>query len=117
MDNKTNEIKCEICGRVIHDLKNGCPYCSSDNSESSEELYEVKDNKVNSLASLIKILGWITAIVFIIAFLASTDLSNFFVVILIIVAILLGCLLPFYASAEVIQILHDIRYKLYFSKK
>lgn len=101
---KTEENICPDCGREIDDVKNGCLYC-----KSKEEYLTRKNSKAqNTIASILQILAWGVLLVGIFFGTIMSGEPNF----LILIASFLSFVFV-YALGEIIQILHDIRAKLY----
>lgn len=101
---ETKENVCPNCGREIDDVKEGCLYC-----KSKEEYLTTKNTKAqNTIATILQILAWGILIVGLFFGTIMSGEPNFLV--------LITSFLSFtfvYALGEIIQILHDIRAKLY----
>lgn len=101
------KVKCEICGKEFEmtNPEDGCPYC---NGKEDDDKCVVTNDK-NIIASAIKIVG---IIIVVISFFLNKDVEVTFWEGLYFFALHGVYLLGFFAAAEVIQILHDIRRKL-----
>ena len=94
------KVKCDVCGREYEQTNEayGCPYCHEK---------EIPDRNIIALA--IKIAG---IIIVVLSFLMKKDVQVTFDGGLYFFGLHLVYLLGFFAVAEIIQILHDIRRKL-----
>lgn len=113
------KIRCEKCGKKFYVInsKAECPFCSEKGEKSTV------DNK-NTVANLIKILGWcILAVGFFGGIIIGQSLYENGISELNYIAMFISWLscgiasILFFALAEVIQILHDIRFNLLNKKK
>ena len=106
-----NRVKCERCGKEFEmtNPEYGCPYCNKSKRESV-----VKNQDKNSIASILKIIGWCLILI---GFIAGIIVGNigyvFNSLIMVTIWICFGISsLLFFSLGEIIQILHDIRWKL-----
>lgn len=115
-ENKT--IKCINCGREVKDLEKGCSYCNQRNKENIEQFNGEKDKIIsekNTIAYVFKILAWIGLVCgFILGCIIGKEYDVF--VMIIIWVVYASSFLILMAISEVIQILHDIRAKIYKQK-
>lgn len=123
-DYKENKkIKCVNCGREVKDLEKGCPYCNN-LKEYNTENYNVRLENImkekNTISSILKVIAWIIIVLgFILGFILGQneydeiEFSSLMTIWLTYGGISLGI----FALAEIIQILHDIRFKIWNSKK
>lgn len=116
---KSKKVKCSNCGREVKDLEKGCTYCNN-SKEYNTENYNVKLESImrekNLISSVLKVIGWITLIVgFILGFVLGKDTyGNIeFISLLQVWLVYCGVFLSIYTLAEIIQILHDIRFKVW----
>lgn len=113
-ENKT--IKCINCGREVKDLEKGCSYCNQRNKDNIEQFNGEEDiitSKKNSVANAFKILAWIVLIGgFFLGCLISDDIYQMIIIWIIYIVVFLFI----FGISEVIQILHDIRAKIYKQK-
>lgn len=122
-DYKENKkIKCVNCGREVKDLEKGCPYCNNlkEYTENLDMRLEKIMQEKNTISSILKVIAWIIIVLgFILGFLLGQnkydeiEFSSLITIWLTYGGISLGI----FALAEIIQILHDIRFKICNSKK
>lgn len=121
--NNSKKIKCVICGREVKDLEKGCPYCNNLKEYYTENLNmrleEIMQEK-NTVSSILKVIAWIIIILgFILGFILGKneyddiEFSSLITIWLTYGGVSLGV----FALAEIIQILHDIRFKIWKGKK
>ena len=121
--NKSKKIKCVICGREVKELEKGCPYCNNLKEYYTENLNmrleEIMQEK-NTVSSILKVIAWIIIILgFILGFILGKneyddiEFSSLITIWLTYGGVSLGV----FALAEIIQILHDIRFKIWKGKK
>lgn len=123
-DYKENKkIKCVNCGREVKDLEKGCSYCNYLKEYNTENL-DIRLEKImqekNTISSILKVIAWIIIVLgFILGFILGQneydeiEFSSLMTIWLTYGAISLGI----FALAEIIQILHDIRFKIWKGKK
>ncbi len=123
-DYKENKkIKCVNCGREVKDLEKGCSYCNNLKEYNTENL-DIRLEKImqekNTISSILKVIAWIIIVLgFILGFILGQneydeiEFSSLMTIWLTYGAISLGI----FALAEIIQILHDIRFKIWKGKK
>lgn len=123
-DYKENKkIKCVNCGREVKDLEKGCSYCNNLKEYNTENL-DIRLEKImqekNTISSILKVIAWIIIVLgFILGFILGQneydeiEFSSLITIWLTYGAISLGI----FALAEIIQILHDIRFKIWKGKK
>ncbi len=123
-DYKENKkIKCVNCGREVKDLEKGCSYCNN-LKEYNTENFDIRLEKImqekNTISSILKVIAWIIIVLgFILGFILGQneydeiEFSSLMTIWLTYGAISLGI----FALAEIIQILHDIRFKIWKGKK
>ena len=104
-------VKCEKCGREFEmtNPEYGCPYCNKEEHNRVSKSYDK-----NTIAVLLRIVGYVLFIIGIIGGIIFSNLGykfNFAVMITIWICFGVSALM-FFAFAEIIQILHDIRRKL-----
>lgn len=116
---KSKKVKCANCGREVKDLEKGCSYCNN-SKEYNTENYNMKLENIrkekNTIASILKVIAWITLIGgFILGFVLGKDEYGDieFISLLQVWLMYGGVFLGIYALAEIIQILHDIRFKVW----
>lgn len=119
-DYKENKkIKCVNCGREVKDLEKGCPYCNNLKEYNTENL-DMRLEKImqekNTISSILKVIAWIIIVLgFILGFILGQneydeiEFSSLITIWLTYGGISLGI----FALAEIIQILHDIRFKIW----
>lgn len=122
-DYKENKkIKCVNCGREVKDLEKGCPYCNNlkEYTENLDMRLEKIMQEKNTISSILKVIAWIIIVLgFILGFILGQnkydeiEFSSLITIWLTYGGISLGI----FALAEIIQILHDIRFKIWNSKK
>ena len=123
-DYKENKkIKCVNCGREVKDLEKGCPYCNNLKEYNTENLnmrLEKIMQEKNTISSILKVIAWIIIVLgFILGFILGQnkydeiEFSSLITIWLTYGGISLGI----FALAEIIQILNDIRFKIWNSKK
>ena len=121
--NNSKKIKCVICGREVTDVEKGCPYCNNLKEYYTENLNmrleEIMQEK-NTVSSILKVIAWIIIILgFILGFILGKneyddiEFSSLITIWLTYGGVSLGV----FALAEIIQILHDIRFKIWKGKK
>lgn len=111
---KSEKVKCVNCGKEFPraNLKKGCPYCGSKEDDDTRDYSTILKEK-NNVASAFKVIAWITLIIGLIAgFILLLDTDEI-IVLLVTWLISGGAFLSIYAIGEIIQILHDIRFKIY----
>lgn len=119
----SKKIKCINCGREVKDLEKGCPYCNN-LKEYNTENYNVRLENImkekNTISSILKVIAWIIIVLgFILGFLLGQneydeiEFSSLMTIWLTYGGVSLGI----FALAEIIQILHDIRFSIWDSKK
>lgn len=123
-DYKENKkIKCVNCGREVKGLEKGCSYCNNLKEYNTENL-DMRLEKImqekNTISSILKVIAWIIIVLgFILGFILGQneydeiEFSSLMTIWLTYGAISLGI----FALAEIIQILHDIRFKIWKGKK
>ncbi|MGM9876917.1 MAG: hypothetical protein ACI310_06820 [Bacilli bacterium] len=123
-DYKSNKkIKCVNCGREVKDLEKGCSYCNN-SKEYNTENYNVRLENImkekNTISSILKVIAWIIIVLgFILGFILGQneydeiEFSSLMTIWLTYGGVSLGI----FALAEIIQILHDIRFKVWKGKK
>lgn len=123
-DYKSNKkTKCVNCGREVKDLEKGCPFCNN-SKEYNTENYNVRLENImkekNTISSILKVIAWIIiALGFILGFILGQneydeiEFSSLMTTWLTYGGVSLGI----FALAEIIQILHDIRFKVWKGKK
>ncbi len=125
-DYKENEkVKCVNCGKEFYQTnpKKGCPYCNN-LKEYSTENYNVRLENImkekNTISSILKVIAWIIIVLgFILGFILGQneydeiEFSSLMTIWLTYGGVSLGI----FALAEIIQILHDIRFKVWKGKK
>lgn len=123
-DYKENKkIKCVNCGREVKDLEKGCSYCNNLKEYNTENL-DMRLEKImqekNTISSILKVIAWIIIVLgFILGFILGQneydeiEFSSLMTIWLTYGAISLGI----FALVEIIQILHDIRFKIWKGKK
>lgn len=123
-DYKENKkIKCVNCGREVKDLEKGCSYCNNLKEYNTENL-DIRLEKImqekNTISSILKVIAWIIIVLgFILGFILGQneydeiEFSSLMTIWLTYDGVSLGI----FALAEIIQILHDIRFKIWNSKK
>ena len=123
-DYKENKkIKCVNCGREVKDLEKGCSYCNNLKEYNTENL-DIRLEKImqekNTISSILKVIAWIIIVLgFILGFILGQneydeiEFSSLMTIWLTYGAISLGI----FALAEIIQILHDIRFKIWKGKR
>ena len=123
-DYKENKkTKCVNCGREVKDLEKGCPYCNNLKEYNTENL-DMRLEKImqekNTISSILKIIAWILIVLsFILGFILGRneyddiEFSSLMTIWLTYGGISLGI----FALAEIIQILHDIRFKIWSKNK
>ena len=123
-DYKENKkTKCVNCGREVKDLEKGCPYCNNLKEYNTENL-DMRLEKImqekNTISSILKIIAWVLIVLgFILGFILGKneyddiEFSSLMTIWLTYGGISLGI----FALAEIIQILHDIRFSIRDSKK
>lgn len=122
-DYKENKkTKCVNCGREVKDLEKGCPYCNNlkEYTENLDMRLEKIMQEKNTISSILKVIAWIIIVLgFILGFILGQnkydeiEFSSLITIWLTYGGISLGI----FALAEIIQILHDIRFKIWNSKK
>lgn len=121
--NNSKKIKCVNCGREVKDLEKGCPYCNNLKEYYTENLNmrleEIMQEK-NTISSILKVIAWIIIVLgFILGFILGQneydeiEFSSLMTIWLTYGGVSLGI----FALAEIIQILHDIRFKVWKGKK
>lgn len=119
----SKKIKCINCGREVKDLEKGCPYCNN-LKEYNAENYNVRLENImkekNTISSILKVIAWIIIVLgFILGFILEQneydeiEFSSLMTIWLTYGGVSLGI----FALAEIIQILHDIRFSIWDSKK
>ncbi len=124
LDNcKVEKIKCVNCGREVKDSEKGCPYCNNLKEYTTEKI-DMRSEKImkedNTISVVLKVVAWITSVLgFILGFILGTDKYGSIEFSLLITTWLIygGISLGVFALAEIIQILHDIRFKIWNTKK
>lgn len=123
-DYKENKkITCVNCGREVKDLEKGCPYCNSlteYNTENIDMRLEQIMQEKNTISSVLKVIAWVLIVLgFILGFtLGKNEYDDIEFGSLITTWLTYGGLsLGIFALAEIIQILHDIRFKVWKEKK
>lgn len=118
-ENKNNKkVKCAICDKEFYmtNPNKGCPYCNSKKEDNTKD-YDIILKEKNTIASVFKTIAWVTLGIGFIAgiILAQNDVyyGNGIIVLLVTWLISSGAFLGIYALGEIIQILHDIRLKVY----
>lgn len=123
-DYKENKkTKCVNCGREVKDLEKGCPYCNNLKEYNTENL-DMRLEKImqekNTISSILKIIAWVLIVLgFILGFILGKneyddiEFSSLMTIWLTYGGISLGI----FALAEIIQILHDIRFKIWSKNK
>lgn len=123
-DYKENKkTKCVNCGREVKDLEKGCPYCNNLKEYNTENL-DMRLEKImqekNTISSILKIIAWVLIVLgFILGFILGKneyddiEFSSLMTIWLTYSGISLGI----FALAEIIQILHDIRFKIWSKNK
>lgn len=117
------KIKCVNCGREVKDLEKGCPYCNNLKKYNTEN-YNVRLENImkekNTISSILKVIAWIIIVLgFILGFILGQneydeiEFSSLMTIWLTYGGVSLGI----FALAEIIQILHDIRFKIWNNKK
>ena len=117
------KIKCVNCGREVKDLEKGCPYCNNLKEYNTENL-DMRLEKImqekNTISSILKVIAWIIIVLgFILGFILGQneydeiEFSSLMTIWLTYDGVSLGI----FALAEIIQILHDIRFSIWDSKK
>lgn len=120
---ESKKVKCVNCGRVVKDLEKGCPYCDNlkdYNTENIDERLEKIMKEKNAISSILKVLAWITIVLgFILGFVSGRNEYDEieFGALMSIWLTYGGISLGIFALAEIIQILHDIRFKIWSGKK
>lgn len=116
-------VKCANCGREVKDLEKGCPNCNN-SKEYSTENYNPKIENImkeqNTLASFLEVIFYFGIVfVFILSiFLGRDTYGDFDILLFLKFCITYGSIFfGVYILAEIIQILHDIRLKLWADKK
>lgn len=120
---ENKKIKCVNCGREVKDLEKGCSYCNNLKEYNTENL-DIRLEKImqekNTISSILKVIAWIIIVLgFILGFILGQneydeiEFSSLMTIWLTYGAISLGI----FALAEIIQILHDIRFKIWKGKK
>ena len=120
---KSKKIVCVNCGKEATDSSKVCPYCDNFrgyNTENyNERLEKIIQRKnpiaviLNVIAYLLLALGFILGIIFAEKSYNDTELSVILGTWLTYGSISLGL----FVSSEIIQILHDIRYRVWNMKK
>lgn len=112
LETNNKKMKCVNCGKEIEDIRNGCPHCDKDNTHTNYTNIQLPD----FIAKTLKVIAWIILVLgFIMGFILGKDEfdSISIVPLLTIWGIFAGAFLGIYALGEIIQILHDIRSRLY----
>lgn len=114
--------KCVNCGREVKDIEKGCKYCDGlkeyYTNDYKDKLEIIKKEK-NTISSVLIVIAWIILILgFIMGFIISVDEYDelSFPIMIEVWGICGISFLFIYSIGEIIQILHDIRKKIY-SKK
>lgn len=122
-DYKENKkIKCVNCGREVKDLEKGCPYCNS-LKEYNTENYNVKLENImrenNFISSVLKSIAWIIlGIGCIGGIIIGQQYEENALIVLLEIWVISGIATMLLLSlAEIVQILHDIRFKIWKGKK
>lgn len=101
-----DKIYCNECGKDVKPVKGKCPNCGLKfNSDLLEEVKTYSSEK-NIVSLFLKILSFI---IFVVGFVLAVFYLRSFLTMLFIIFISLIII----AFAEIIQICHDIRYKIY----
>lgn len=115
----SKKVRCANCGREVKDLEKGCSECNY-SKEYNTENYNVRlENMMkeqNTLSSILKTISYIgIVLIFIMSFfLGKNTYGDLDILLLLEVWITHGGIfLGIYALSEIIQILHDIRFKLW----
>ena len=88
------------------------------NIDTHKEIKNIKDNSSkNTISNIIKVLCWVIIIIGFILGIVNYTLNEDAFQMITTWLIYGGCTLGGFAIAEIIQILHDIRNKLYLNKK
>lgn len=86
--------------------------------DTNKEIKYIKDNSnKNIISSIIKVICWLTIIIGFIIGISLYAINEDALEMIISWFIYFGCSIGGFAVAEIIQILHDIRNKLYSDKK
>ena len=119
----SKKIKCINCGREVKDLEKGCPYCNN-LKEYNTENYNVRLENImkekNTISSILKVIAWIIIVLGVILgfILGQNEYDEIeFSSLMTIWLTYGGVSLGIFALAEIIQILHDIRFSIWDSKK
>lgn len=122
-DYKENKkIKCVNCGREVKDLEKGCTYCNN-SKEYNTENYNVKLENImrenNFISSVLKSIAWIIlGIGCIGGIIIGQQYEENALIVLLEIWVISGIATMLLLSlAEIVQILHDIRFKIWNSKK
>lgn len=105
--------KCVNCGRAVKDLEKGCDYCNSNKNNARLQNIRIEGNFV---AGSLKVIAWIILVIgFVLGFIQGKDEFDTIEIgsLLSIWMMYFGAYIGVYAFGEIIQILHDIRLKLY----
>lgn len=119
---KNKRIKCVNCGRDIKNEEKGCPYCNNSKEYYTENYNTRLENIIkekNTISSILKIIAWIIIFIgFILGFIIGKNSYDEieFITLITIWLIYGGISLGIFALAEIIQILHDIRFKMWYKK-
>ena len=123
-DYKENKkVKCVNCGREVQDLEKGCPYCDNLKEYNTENLnmrLERIMQEKNTISSILKVIAWgLVVLGFILGFISGRNEYNDieFGLLMTIWLTYGGISLGIFALAEIIQILHDIRFKIWSIRK
>lgn len=120
---KSKKIVCVNCGKEAKDFEKVCPYCDNFrgyNTENYNERLEKIIQRKNSIAVILNVIAYLLlALGFILGIIFAENPYNDSEL-----SILLGTWLTYgsislglFVSSEIIQILHDIRYRVWNMKK
>ena len=119
---KSKKVKCFNCGREVKDLEKGCTYCNN-SKEYNTENYNVKLENImrenNFISSVLKSIAWIIlGIGCIGGIIIGQQYEENALIVLLEIWVISGIATMLLLSlAEIVQILHDVRFKMWNSKK